>query len=184
MCDASTMMMMAVSAGGQVAQGNAARRQGDAMGAEYDRQALYERDTARAEAQRIRRAGESAQGQTVAALASSGVKLGEGSAGMAEQQVAQDYLQDEYMAVLTGERRAGASIEQGRQVRKAGRAARTAAYIGAGTSLISSGAAGMRASGGTLKGWDAGRFNGTNDRGRISAGSNQDWFLRNGRGAD
>jgi hypothetical protein len=147
MCDPVTMTIAGVQAFSQIQQGRQAGQRADEQGRQLDRQAAVEADNAQAEASRIRRAGDTARGQTVGAYAASGVKVGEGSALEAERQVMQDYEQDAYMAILTGQRRAGALQEEAASVRRAGRDARRAGYISAGTSLLSAGASGMRAGG-------------------------------------
>lgn len=147
MCDPVTMTFAAVQAAGSISQGIGARRAADSQAAQYELQAATERDNAQAEAENIRREGSAARGGTLAALAGSGVTVGQGSALEAERKVVDDYLHDEYMAILTGDRRAGAMQETARQTRKAGRDAMRAGFINAGTSLLSAGARGLRAGG-------------------------------------
>lgn len=148
MCDPVTLTLAAVSAAGSISQGNAASRQANQQADVQQYQAAVERDNAEAEAVRIRRAGEAARGQTVSAIAASGVQIGQGSALDAERQVMTDYSTDEYIAILTGERRGRAFEQQADQTRAAGRDAKRAGYFNAATSLLSAGAAGARASGG------------------------------------
>jgi hypothetical protein len=141
------MTFAAVQAVGAVSQGMSARKAANEQARQYELQAATERDNAQAEAEQIRQEGSAARGQTLAALAGSGVTVGQGSALEAERQVVDSYVHDEYMAILTGDRRAGAMQETARQTRKAGRDAMRAGLINAGTSLLSSGAQGMRATG-------------------------------------
>lgn len=145
MCNPMMFAMMQVA--GAVQQGQAANNaaQSDAMYAEAS--ARESRQDAQGVAARVRREGATARGSTLAAVAASGVKVGEGSALEAERQVMEDYSRDEYMAILSGERRAsGLQMEAGNR-RRAGRDARRAGYINAGTSLMASGAQGLKDSG-------------------------------------
>ena len=150
MCDPVTMLA-GVGAGlnvvGQVGQGRAADRQARGAAAESEYQAALALDDAQAEAANIRRAGARQRGETLAGIAASGVKIGEGSAGDAERQVMEQAARDEYMTILTGDRQASAYRRQAANQRAAGRDARRAANIGAFSSLLSAGGSFARASG-------------------------------------
>lgn len=128
----------ATQAYGQIQQGRTAKAEGELA-------AVLSEDEARAEAAAIRRVGERQRGQTVAALVASGVKVGEGSALEAERAVVEDYTRDEYITLLTGQRRASA-------YRRAGRDAARAGNVSAMTSLLQAGAGYARASGWGAKG--------------------------------
>lgn len=150
MCDPMTMFAAAgagLQVAGQVSQGRAAQRQANAAATEDEYQAAVERSNALAEAATIRRAGARQRGETLAGIASSGVKIGEGSALDAERQVMEDVERDAYMTILTGERRGSAFEREAANKRRAGRDARRAANIGAFSSLLSAGANYARASG-------------------------------------
>lgn len=141
MCEPATMFLAAtaVQAGSSIMQGNAARKQANAAAAESDYQAAVERSNAQAEASIIRRQGQRQRGETLASIVASGVKVGNGSALDAERQVMQDSAHDEYMAILTGERRATQFGREADMQRRAGRDAQRAGQIGAFTSLLSAG---------------------------------------------
>lgn len=141
------MTFAAVQAYGGIQQGRAARRQANAEADEMDRQAAYERAIAQGEAAQIRRAGDTARGATLGALAASGVVVGEGSALDAERQVMTDYAQDEAITLLTGEQRASSLRASADNRRRSGRDARRAANVGAVTSLLSAGVQSARAAG-------------------------------------
>lgn len=141
---ASTTMAV----GGQLAQGRAQQRAADEQAAQLEYQAAVDQDNALAEAQMIRRQGRQARGQTVAAAAASGVKVGQGSAGDAERQVMQDTETDAATAILNGTRAARGASFQADQSRRAGRDARRASTLGAFNTLLSAGASGYKASGG------------------------------------
>jgi hypothetical protein len=99
-----------------------------------------EESNARLDAAAIRRAGERQHGSTLAAIAASGVKVGEGSALDAERQVREDVARDEYITILTGKRRADA-------LRRGGADAARAGNVGAYGSLLQFGAGYARSSG-------------------------------------
>jgi hypothetical protein len=141
------MAFAAVSAVGQVQQGRAARSTANAQAAQDEYQGAVARDNSVAEAQRIQRAGRMARGETIGALAASGVKIGDGSALIDERQVMQDYETDASIALLNGTRAQAAANTSAANTRKAGRNAERAGYISAGTSLLSAGAQSARFSG-------------------------------------
>lgn len=145
MCDPLTIVAasVGVQAAGTIAQGKAAKSQADAEAGQLDYQAAVERDNAAAEAALIRRAGARARGETLAGTVASGIKIGEGSALDAERQVMQDSEVDAQLAILTGDRSARSLTSSAAQRRAAGRAARNAGYLQAGTSLLSAGARGL-----------------------------------------
>lgn len=186
MCDPVSLLVggttLAIS--GQLQQGRAAQRAANESAAQDEYSALVEQDNALAQAQQIRRQGTTARGQTLAAAAASGVKIGQGSTLDAERQVMQDYETDASMALLTGKRAATGLRAQAELTRRAGRNARAASNISAFGTLLSSGAQGMKLAGGSLSGWDARGPNGTNDRSALSVGNNMDWFMRNGTSGD
>lgn len=182
------MLVLAASATTQVigglAQGRAAQRAANEQAAQLDYQAAVDQDNAQAQAEQIRRQGRSDRGTTLSRIAASGIKIGEGSALDAERRVMEDSEVDASLAILNGDRAARSARAQAESTRRAGRDARRASYLAAAGTLLNAGAQGMRASGGSLRGWDAGGYNGTNDRGAISFGNNLDWWGRNGRGGD
>lgn len=150
MCDPVTMIATAattMNVVGQVKQGKAADRQARGAAAESEYQAAQALDDAQAEAANIRRAGDRQRGETLAGIAASGVKIGEGSTLDAERQVLEQAARDEYMTILTGERQASAYRRQAANQRAAGRDARRAANIGAFSSLLSAGGSFAKASG-------------------------------------
>lgn len=150
MCDPVTLIAGAatgLNVYGQVQQGKAADRQARGAAAESEHQAALALDDAQAEAANIRRAGARQRGETLAGIAASGVKIGEGSALDAEREVLEGAARDEYMTILTGDRQASAYRRQASNQRAAGRDARRAANIGAFSSLLSAGGSFAKASG-------------------------------------
>lgn len=146
MCSPTTMLMVGTGAqiAGNIQQGNAARQAANDQASWDEYQAKLSRAEAEAQASRIRRAGRVARGETLAGAVAAGVKVGEGSALDAERQVMQEYETDAAMAILSGERAAVSSEVQASSRRRAGRDARRAGYINAGTSLLSAGSSWLR----------------------------------------
>lgn len=136
------MQASSIISGGITARGNA-----NLQAADMEYQAAVERDNAQQEAMAIRRDGERARGETVTAIAASGVKLGEGSAADAERQVMQDAYTDERMVLLRGDQNARQMRARAQMTRRAGRDAQRASYLNAATSLMSSYASYSKASG-------------------------------------
>lgn len=139
MCN-PVLIGMGISAAASIRKGNAEKNAQDEAAASLNYQAAVERDNAQAEAQAIRRDGRRNVGTTIASIAASGVKVGQGSAADAERQVLQDTETDASMAILNGERRARGLDTQAVSRRRAGRDARASGYVGAATSLLSRGA--------------------------------------------
>jgi hypothetical protein len=144
-------MVLAASAGmqafSQIQQGRSVR---DAANMDADRmewEAGQARLDAEADARLIARQGRAQRGALVAAVAGSGVKVGEGSAALAETETVENAYADEYMAILNGERRAMGMRMEADSRRRAGRDARRASNVAAFTTLLSAGAQGMNAAG-------------------------------------
>jgi hypothetical protein len=144
MCDPFTLTLAAVQTVGTVQQGKAQQRAANDQAAMDEYQARASRAEAEFEAKTIRRAGRVARGETLGALAASGVVIGEGSALEVERQVMTDYETDAAMAILSGERSARGLEIQATQRRRAGRDARNASYFNAAGSLLSAGSQAMR----------------------------------------
>jgi hypothetical protein len=169
---------------GKLQQGRAAQRQANAEAAGLEYQAAIEQDNALAQAQQIRRQGVRDRGQTVAAVAASGVKIGEGSALDAEREVMQDAEADAYMAILNGDNAARGLRADAQNRRRAGRDAKRASYLSAVGTLLSRGAQGYDLYKNQLAGLDLRGPTGTNNRSAFSFGNNPDWWARNGRSGD
>jgi hypothetical protein len=161
MCNPALVLVSAgMQAYGTLQQGKAAQGQANQAAQQDELSAYYEREAADAEAANIRKVGRIQRGETLAATAASGVKIGEGSALDAEREVLQNSEHDATMALLTGARRSTALKDQAALTRKAGRRARAAAGITAATSLLQSGsnfanASGWRSSGPGFSGTQA-----------------------------
>jgi len=150
MCDPVGIMMAAgtgLQIGSQISAGRTAEANARLEAADMDYQAAMERDNAALMARTYRREGRAARGQVLAAVAASGVKIGEGSALDAEREVMTDSETDAELAILRGEQ-VGRNLNARAQItRIAGRQARRAANLQAFGTLLSAGVQGMRASG-------------------------------------
>lgn len=140
MCSPIALLASATAliVGGQIKSGLDSRKMGKAQQALSNQQADEEIDSARGEAEVIRRNTETARGSAVAGQAASGVKVGEGSALEVERQILRLGEQDALMTILTGERRARALRAGGALQAKAGSNALTNSLLGAGGTLLSS----------------------------------------------
>lgn len=104
------------------------------------REGASEKDAAMAQAEKIRRAGRAQAAAANASLAASGVAVGEGTALRINEQIYQDSESDAYTALLTGTRRQRTSESAALISESEGRGAKTAGYLNATSSLLSSGA--------------------------------------------
>lgn len=150
MCDPMSIMMAAgtgLQIGSQISAGRTAEANARLEAADMDYQAAMERDNAALMARTYRREGRAARGQVLAAVAASGVKIGEGSALDAEREVMTDSETDAELAILRGEQTARGLKARAKITRIAGRQARRAANLQAFGTLLSAGAQGMKASG-------------------------------------
>jgi hypothetical protein len=137
------MAMMAGSASSSVVssiyQGQISKIQGDMQGQQMDYAARVAKDDALAQATMIRKQQRYAIGAADTAAAASGVVVGEGSAGEANRQIYQDTEHDAYMAIINGDRRAGALQTEGNMARMAGGNAEKNGYLKGMTTALSAG---------------------------------------------
>lgn len=103
------------------------------------RQGENEKDAAVAQAEKIRKAGRAAAASANASLAASGVAIGEGTALRINEQIYQDSESDAYTTLLTGVRRQRTNENQALMSQADGKGAKTAGYLNATSSLLSSG---------------------------------------------
>ena len=102
--------------------------------------AAYEADAAKQQAEKIRRMAKAQRGEANAALAKSGVKLGEGTALEVQKDIIQKSEEDALSALLSGSRAIKSGDEQADMLRASGSAALTGSLISAGTGVLSAGA--------------------------------------------
>lgn len=128
-------------------QARAAADQAKAIGKQNATAAGQEQDAAAAEAEQIRKAGRAQSAEATAALSASGVSVTEGTPILIDQDI---YARSEYdamNAIIGGDRRVRELEAQTANARKQAKAASTAAWTGAATSLLQQGAGAMKASG-------------------------------------
>ncbi len=130
----------AVSAGGAVYSGVQQKEAADTNAELARRQGDQEKDAAVAQAEKIRKAARAQAGQANAALAASGVAIGEGTAVRINEQIYRDSEDDAYSTLLTGTRRQQSGNDQAGILINQGNAAMTSGTINAGASVLSAGA--------------------------------------------
>lgn len=121
---------------GTVMQGQAQKKQANAQAQQALNTAAYEADSYKQQADKIRRAGKAQVGETNAALAASGVKLGEGTPLELKKTIIQRSEEDALTAIMQGGRATTAGAEQASMYGKAGKAAVTNSYVSAGKTVL------------------------------------------------
>ncbi len=134
------MASAAVSAVGAIAQGQQQKAAMDDQAQIARNDAAYKADAAKAQAEKIRRLGKAQRGEAKAALAASGVKLGEGTPLELEKDIAQKSEEDALSALLTGKRITQSANDEAAMLQRAGNNAVTNSYFSAGSSVLSAGA--------------------------------------------
>lgn len=149
MCTGVEMLLIAgttMSVVGQVQQGQAQKEMANAQAQQALNEGAYRADAAKAQAEKIRRAGKSQAGEAKAALAASGVKLGEGTPLEVQKSITQNSEEDALSALLGGKRATAAAQEEASMLGKAGDNAVTNSYFSAAGTALQAGA--MYAKGG------------------------------------
>lgn len=136
-----------VSAGTAYYAGEQQKKAADANADQAEADAAAAAGAAEVEARKIREATRRQQGEAQAALASSGVQVGIGTAELIQQDIAQRGEEDALTTILNGRNRGRLMGREAEALRIGGRNARTAGYLNAGSSLISGYSAYGRASG-------------------------------------
>lgn len=134
------MTAAVVSAGSAAYSGVQQKHAADANAELARRDGNAQADAAVAQAEKIRKSARAQAGQANAAMAASGVSIGDGTPLRITDQIYQNSEQDAYSTLLTGARRQQSANDQASLMRYEGNAARTAGYLNAGASLLSSGA--------------------------------------------
>ncbi len=101
------------------------------------RQGAQDADAAMAQAEKIRRAGRAQAAKANAALAASGVAIGEGTPVRINEEIYKNAEDDAYSTLLTGARRKQSSEDQAGIMISEGNGAKTAGYLNAGASVLS-----------------------------------------------
>lgn len=126
----------AVGAGAAIYQGQQQKATAETNAELTRRQAAADQDAAVAQAEKIRRAGKAQQAEANAALAASGVSVGEGTAVRIGREIATNTEKDAMQTILSGARRAVSGEAEAGMLRSQGSAASTAGYLNAGSSLL------------------------------------------------
>lgn len=134
--EVALLAMAAVSAVGTVMAGQAQQEQYNAQAQQALNTAAYEADSYKQQADKIRRAGKAQVGETNAALAASGVKLGEGTPLELKKTIIQRSEEDALTAIMQGGRAKSAGAEQASIYGKAGDSAVTNSYFSAAKTVL------------------------------------------------
>lgn len=139
--------LLAISAVGTALSVNAQRKQAKREDAIADQQeqitrddAAYAASEAQVQARMIRKAAEKQRAEARAALASSGVVVGEGTAEQIDTEIAADAEQDALLTIYDGTNRARGITVAGEQAAQRTRNAAAASRTGALTSALQGGA--------------------------------------------
>lgn len=127
--------------------GKAARGAAESQALQLGFQADAEDAAALETAKVIRRAGARQVSQAKAAYAGAGVKVGEGTAQLVENEIEQNVEHDAFQALLTGQRRANSMRTQADLARISGKVSQTAAEMNGINSALAYGNQAMKASG-------------------------------------
>lgn len=129
-----------VSAGSAIYSGVQQKNAADTNAELARREGNQQADAAVAQAEKIRKAARATAGQANASMAAAGVSIGEGTPVRITDQIYQNSESDAYSTLLTGTRRQQSANDQAGLMEYEGNAARTAGYLNAGASLLSTGA--------------------------------------------
>jgi len=142
MCISATMLMAigtGVSVLGQLQQGQQQKEMYNAQAQATINDAAYRSDAATAQAEKIRKAGKAQVGEANAALAASGVKLGQGSALEVKKSIIQNSEEDALSAILSGKRITQTANQEASMMARAGDNAQSNALMGAAGTALSAG---------------------------------------------
>lgn len=141
--ETAALALAAVGTATTVYSGMQQAEQADNMAAQQSAQAAddaaYAASEAQVQARQIRKAGEKQRAEARAALAGSGVVVGEGTAELIDTQIQRDSEQDALFAIYDGESRARSIGISGNLAASRSRNAATASRTGAFTSALQGG---------------------------------------------
>lgn len=100
--------------------------------------AAYREDAARQQAEKIRKMARAQRGEAAAALARSGVKLGEGTPLEIDKEITVGGEEDALSAILTGGRSAATARQEATMLEASGAAAKRGGYYQAGSTVLGS----------------------------------------------
>lgn len=125
------LIATAASAGSTLYSGVQQKKASDAQAQATLNEAAYEADAARAQAEKIRRAGREQVGAQKAALAAAGVKLADGTALELQRDTTTKVEEDALTALLTGRRITQRGSEEASLLRRSGNSALTSSVLSA-----------------------------------------------------
>lgn len=146
MCTGASFAMYAMAAGsaisalGQIQQGKAQQKAYEEQAQQAVNEGAYRADAAKAQAEKIRKAGRAQVGEARASLAASGVKLGDGTALEVEGDITRNSEEDALSALLSGKRSTDAAQQEAKLLNRAGSNAVTNSIYGAAGTVLSTGA--------------------------------------------
>lgn len=129
-----------VAAGSAIYTGVQASNAADTNAELARRQGVQDADAAVAQAEKIRKAARAQAGAANAALAVSGVSVGDGTPIRINEQIYQDSEQDAYNTLLTGSRAQRTANNQANVITAQGNSAMISGALNAGSSLLAGGA--------------------------------------------
>lgn len=130
----------AVSVMGQIEQGKSQKEMYNAQAQQALNEGAYAADAAKAQAEKIRKAGRAQQGEAKAALAASGVKLGEGTPLEVQKSITQNVEEDALSVLIGGKRATDSAQQEAQMLGKAGDNAVKNSYYGAAGTVLQAGA--------------------------------------------
>lgn len=142
MCTGMEILMAAgtaMSVMGQIQQGQQQREMYNAQAQQTLNDAAYRDDAAKAQAEKIRKAGRAQVGEANASLAASGVKLGEGTPLEVQKTITQNSEEDALSAILSGKRTTAAAQQEAQLLGKAGNNAVENSVLGAAGTAMQAG---------------------------------------------
>lgn len=139
MCTGFEVAMLIGSAVSTVAAIDSAETQADiadnqAQQARND--AAYREDAAKQQAEKIRKAARAQRGESAAALAKSGVKLGEGTPLEIDKEITVGGEEDALSAILSGGRSAATARQEANMLEASGESSRRGGYYQAGSTVL------------------------------------------------
>lgn len=140
MCTGFEIAALAMAAGSAIYAGTQQEKAADVNAEIAHRQGEADKDAATAQAEKIRNAARRQAGEANAALAASGVAIGEGTALRINEDIYRTSEEDAYSVLLTGNRRQRSANDEAGVLRGQGDAAMTGGLINAGASVLSTGA--------------------------------------------
>ena len=142
---AATVIGGGLSVMGQMQQASQQKKMYQAQAQQAVNQAAYRKDAAKAQAEKIRRAGAAQRSEAQAALAASGVNISEGTPLELQKTIIRNSEEDALMAILSGKRAEDAGNTEAELLMQAGDNAQSNAIYGAAGTVLST--AGSVASG-------------------------------------